>query len=104
MAKGKRTCIICGTTYTYCPTCGNGNKDESWRYLYDTKQCNQIFDILSAYAHKHIKKTEARDQLKSLDIPKGMKFNSEIKKQIDEIMVVEPKIKDEDNKQIVKED
>jgi len=104
MAKGQRTCIICGTKYTYCPTCGNGNKNESWRYLYDTILCNKIFDVLSAYAHKHIKKSEAKDQLKSLDIPKGMKFNPEIKKQIDEILVVEPKVKDDDKKQIVKED
>ena len=105
MAKGMRTCIICGTNYTYCPKCGKGDKNETWRYNYDSELCNKIFDILSTFAHGHIKKEEAKGQLEDLGIPKGMKFNSTIKKQLDAIMVSEPKVKEDKFKkdsQIVK--
>ncbi len=93
--KGSRKCIICGSDYIYCPRCGKGNKDETWRYLYDTELCNEIFNVLSSFAHNHIKKEEAREKLEALDIPKGMKFTAEIKKQIDIVMAKEPKAKNE---------
>jgi hypothetical protein len=101
MAKGSRKCIICGSEYTYCPKCGNGDKEETWRYLYDTELCNNIFDGVSSFSHGHIKKEEAKTKLEALKIPKGMKFNTEIKNQIDTIMASEPKAKE---KQIVKEE
>ena len=101
MAKGQRTCIICGSSYVYCPKCGNGDKAETWRYLYDTELCNNIFNVLSSYTHGHIKKAEAKDKLEALKIPKNMKFKTDIKDQIDEIMAAEPKTKE---KQIVKDE
>ena len=105
MAKGKRTCIICGAKYSYCPNCGDGDKAETWRYLYDSELCNKIFDILSALAHDHIKKDEAKRKLEALNIPKGMKFNESVKEQIDAIMAFESKAKEDKPKkdpQIVK--
>ena len=101
MAKGLRKCIICGSEYTYCPKCGDGNKDETWRYLYDTELCSNIFDVISSFTHGHINKVEAKEKLEALNIPKGMKFNDEIKNQINAIMAPEPKAKE---KQIVKEE
>lgn len=101
MAKGSRKCIICGSAYTYCPKCGDGNKEETWRYLYDTELCNDIFNVVSSFTHGHIKKAEAKEKLEALKIPKEMKFNAEIKNQIDTIMASEPKVKE---KQIVKND
>jgi hypothetical protein len=99
MARGQRKCIVCGSDYTYCPRCGNGNAEETWRYLYDTELCNSVFDILSSYSFKHISKDEAREKLEGLDIPKGMKFNAETKKQINAIMA-----KPKKETQIVNED
>lgn len=102
MAKGIRTCIICGKTYKYCPNCGYGSKDETWRYIYDSEMCNKIFDILSAFENKHIKKDEAKRQLEELNIPKDTEFKADIKKQIDAIMGAENKAKTKP--QIVNED
>lgn len=101
MSKGLRKCIICGSEYKYCPKCGNGDKNETWRYLYDTELCNNIFNIVSSFSHNHIDKENAKEKLEALDIPKGMKFNAEIKKLINTIMAVEPKVKE---KQIVKDE
>ena len=105
MAKGKRTCIVCGKNYTYCPKCGDGDKAETWRYIYDSALCNKIFDVLSAFSFGHIKKEEAKSKLEALNIPKGMKFTDDVKKQIDAILASESKVKEDKPKkdpQIVK--
>lgn len=100
--RGTRTCIICGKEYSYCPHCGNGNKGETWRYLYDTEKCMEIFNVLSRYQFKHVNKDEAKSQLKDLKISKDMVFTDEIQKQINEIMKTEKAPKED--AQIVKED
>lgn len=42
-----RTCIACGKEYKYCPSC---NKTEpKWKVLYDTEECKEMFDAISAY-------------------------------------------------------
>ena len=101
MSKGLRKCIVCGSEYTYCPKCGKGDKNETWRYLYDTELCNKVFDIVSSFSNKHIDKDDAKKKLEALNIPRGMKFNTEIKNQINIIMATEPKVKE---KQIVKDE
>lgn len=104
MAKrGTRHCLICGKQYIYCPNCGGGNKEETWRYLYDSEDCMEVFNILSRYINKHIDKEEAKSQYKALKISKDKKFTAEIQKQVDEIIKVEKAPKNEDA-QIVKED
>ena len=105
MAKrGTRHCIVCGKEYVYCPNCGGGNKEETWRYLYDTEQCNEIFNVLSRYTNSRIDKNEAEKQLKALKVTKGMKFTTEIENQISEIFKAEKAQKDKEDAQIVKED
>ena len=104
MAKrGTRKCIICGKEYVYCPNCGNGDKDETWRYLYDAERCMNIFNVLSDYLHERINKEDAKTQLKELKVSKDSVFNDEIQKQINEIMKTEKAHKNEEA-QIVKED
>lgn len=100
--RGIRHCIICGKEYKYCPHCGADNKNETWRYLYDSESCMDIFTILSKYTNNHITKEEAKTQLKALKLSRDAKYTAEIQKQIDEIFKVEKAPKEE--AQIVKED
>ena len=103
MAKrGTRKCIICGKEYVYCPHCGNGSKEETWRYLYDSELCLNVFNVLSKYQFKHITKEEAKAEIEKLEIPKDVKFTGEVKKQVDEI--VKTKKAPKEDAQIVKED
>lgn len=100
--RGARNCIICGKEYRYCPNCGADNKDETWRYLYDSEECMNVFNILSRFKNGHIGKEEAKSQFKALKISRDKKFTAEIQKQIDDILKVEKAPKEE--MQIVKED
>jgi len=100
--RGMRSCIICGKEYRYCPNCGADNKDETWRYLYDSEECMNVFNILSNYKNNHIDKEDARDQFEALKVSKDKKFTAEIQKQLDEIVKVKKAPKEE--AKIVKED
>lgn len=83
MAKrGERKCIVCGTKYVYCPNCGQGNPRDSWKNLYDTMSCKEIFRICSDYAFKHISATEAKAKLEKFNIKDYSKFTDDIRKNL----------------------
>lgn len=42
-----RKCICCGKEYEYCNHCGKGT--EPWKNLYDSKECQEVMNIVSAY-------------------------------------------------------
>ena len=86
MKRGTRQCIVCGKTYTYCPECGNGDINQSWKYLYDTDKCRQVFGILSRYAFGHIDGSQANDQLGTLDVSVNDSFVDDVKATINEIV------------------
>lgn len=66
MAK-QRICMICKSKYTYCHTCRDYNPEETWRYLFDSYKCRDIYDIIQKYKQKEIDKVAAKEQLESFD-------------------------------------
>lgn len=62
--RGERKCIVCGTKYTYCPNCGNGDPKDSYKFIYDKKECEDVFNICSRY---HFGELKAADALKRLE-------------------------------------
>ena len=112
-----RKCIICGKEYEYCGTCSDtSNQKETWRNLYCSENCKQIFEVLSAYAFEHIDAQEAQKKLGALDLSKIDSFKDSFKKQIEEIrnkssivtnketLSVDKFQKQEQSKEIVKND
>lgn len=86
MAEKNRTCIICGEKYTWCNNCSdNKNKHETWRNLYCSKNCMNIFNILSDHAFKHIDDQQAKEKLKNVDLSKLDGFRADFKEQIKKI-------------------
>ena len=63
MVENNKTCILCGTKYTYCNNCAEFDHLPYWMICYCSRNCKDIFDTLSAYNMKQITKDKARDIL-----------------------------------------
>ena len=65
----KRTCLVCGSKYSYCPHCSSDADKPKWYFLFCSENCNELDGILSKYTHKDITIAEAKEQIlrKGLD-------------------------------------
>ena len=87
MADHNRTCIVCGATYTFCPHCGDeSRREETWRMIYCSNDCRQIFGIVTDYLNKHIDLREARHRLGFVSLKNQDSFDEDIRKSIEEIL------------------
>lgn len=70
---GMRKCIVCGTEYKYCPNCNE--EEPRWRFLFDTKNCNDLWDVFNAYRTGQKDATQAEADLRQLDLSKEKDFD-----------------------------
>lgn len=59
--------MICGTEYSYCPNCQSDADKETWMFLFDKKNCKDIYEVLNKYNYNDIDKKVAYDALSKLD-------------------------------------
>lgn len=120
MSRGDRKCLICQKAYRFCGNCANEeNREDTWRNVFCSENCREIFNILSMQGNGHIESSEAKTKLAKLDLSKLEGFRDDFKKQIESInksyvAVEQPKPQDnapkfqkpfqQQNKKIVKED
>lgn len=83
-----RKCICCGKSYEYCPTC---SRDPLWKSLYDSENCKEIVNIVSAYNMKRIDKAKAIERLKAVKISDVNVYNDDISKVLTELNTPKPK-------------
>lgn len=87
MVRGERSCCLCTKIYKYCPDCsGTVKKGETWRMLYCSENCRDIFNVLSQKAFGHIGNEEAAERLSKLDITKRAQFRQDLKDQVNSIL------------------
>lgn len=86
MVRNNKTCILCGTRYTYCNNCAEFSHLPIWMLCYCSKNCKDIFDTLSSYSMKHITKEEAKNILNKCDLTNIDKFNKSNQNCIKEIL------------------
>lgn len=93
IAKNNKNCIICGTAYSYCPNCGADRKKPSWYAIFDSENCNNIYEILTNYRDGVYTAEVAYEKIKTCDLSKlnDEGFNSGAKKQIEEILAYKEK-------------
>lgn len=84
--RDERTCVICGTHYSYCPNCVDYNSQPRWKFLFHDKNCHDIYRILNDYGAGMITKDQARDRLKSIDLSNLNDFRKDFQDQIKDIM------------------
>ena len=85
MQRGERTCVVCGATYVYCPNCKKGDPAETWRFMYDSEECRDIFKICSRFAFGHINAEEAQKKLEKFNITDRTKYAESIRQNLNMI-------------------
>lgn len=87
MAKhNNRTCIICGRGYRFCGSCREDVTKPSWYNIFDSKRCNDIYEICVSYRDNVLDIKEAYEKISKLDLSDLENFASSTKSQIEEIM------------------
>lgn len=81
----ERKCIVCGAEYKYCSRCSQYNSEETWRYLYCSKNCRKIYKAFSSVKGGSMSKEEAKKEFKDSDLTNVENFNEEIKALISEV-------------------
>jgi len=85
MAQSNRICFTCGKKYGYCPDCYEDRFLETWHIMFHDNNCKNVFDIINKHFYNHITTDEAISQLEICDL--SGKFNEDIQKEIDNILV-----------------
>jgi uncharacterized membrane protein YgaE (UPF0421/DUF939 family) len=86
--KNNKKCIICGTAYSYCPSCSRDMDKPSWYTLFHSDNCNNIYNIVTGYRDGLLTIAEAKTRLKTLDLSKidDEGFNAKTREQIKKIL------------------
>lgn len=87
MANLNRECNVCGTKYSYCPSCSADARKPKWMTMFDREECKRIFDITTRFNIGKITKEDARDSLAGIDINKT--FTKQIQNDLSNIFYVE---------------
>lgn len=88
MAKLRdRTCLICSAKYNYCSNCGSYDPTETWRNLFCSKNCKDIFSIVSkCFDDGVISIEQAYIEISDLDLSNKKNFNKRIQTDIRKIL------------------
>lgn len=69
----KKICAVCQGAYEYCPNC-SGTNVQPYMFLFDTENCNDIWEVMNAYRTNAIDATQAKEKLQKLDLSKQASF------------------------------
>ena len=87
--KEKRKCILCPShEYTYCGKCKPKEIVETWRFIFDSENCRDIYKILENYVAKKITALEARQQLDKYDLPNINDIQPILRKKLEDIYYI----------------
>ena len=93
MTDGNRKCIVCGKEYKFCGHCSDQyRKNETWRNIYCSERCMNIFNVISMFVNNHINKEQAKEMLSKSEVENTKTFRKDIQDQIDIIMKQENRV------------
>ena len=95
-----RKCIVCPDKhhYKYCSNCSGYNSKETWRFLYCSQNCKEIYSIATDFVNGKLTGLEAKHKLEKLDLSDLEFYHSVIKKNIEDILAFEDVIESEEKK------
>lgn len=83
MAKEKHCIVSPLHTYTYCPKCDK--QAETWRNLYCSENCRNIYHLLDDYKANKIDANNAKSKLEELNIPSISDLNEKLQPIVEKI-------------------
>lgn len=70
MGKYDRTCAICGKHYEYCTNCDRFLNYPTYMTMYCSKECVDLFGVLSSFEAGQTSKEDARKVLQKINMDK----------------------------------
>lgn len=67
MAIDDKKCIVCNKHHKYCVNDPRYDKNETWRNLYCSEECREVFDVYNEFKHGLIKAEEASRRIKKIN-------------------------------------
>ena len=88
MSKNQRICIMCGSSYEYCPNCNKYADKPRWMWNFCSARCNDICTVVCNYKQGNISAADAKKQLIKLDAKSIDKIGAGFAKDIEDLMAV----------------
>ena len=86
MVKLNKTCCVCGSQYSYCPSCG-GAKKPSWMASFCSENCKKVYEAAAAFNMKKMNAEEARVILDTCDLSNQSHFTAATQRLLGEIYI-----------------
>lgn len=104
MKRANRKCIVCGKEYEFCDSCGSKEitRDQMWKALYHDKNCQHIYEALSAYLVGTKSNDEVIEMMSKCNFD-GIELNPALHKAYEEIMELATAPKTEEPKEEINE-
>lgn len=84
--SNKRKCILCPShEYEYCGKCKPKEIIETWRYIFDSENCRDVYKILENFAGNKISATEANKLLLQYNVPDVNEVHPSLRKNLEDI-------------------
>ena len=78
-----RKCICCGKQYEYCNHCGKNQ--EPWKNLYDSRECKEIMNIVSAYNVGRVDAEKVKEVLDKYHVTDYANYTEDVSKTLLEL-------------------
>jgi len=99
MGKFDRTCVVCGKHYEYCTNCDRFLNYPTFMTMYCSKECVDLFDVLSSFEAGQTSKEDAQKVLQGMDQNKMKMLKNSMANSYKKIMAEEAKpVKAEEKK------
>lgn len=90
MVKLNKTCCVCGSKYSYCPSCGNSASKPSWMASFCSENCKKVYEAAASFNMKKMMAEEAKSILDTCDLSNKEHFTSSTQRLIKEIYEAAP--------------
>lgn len=85
MERKLRRCAVCGAEYRFCPKCNEDKDKPLYHYTFCSKNCRDIYSVISSFEDKEISAEETLEKLMELDLSRIDSFNDSYKDSLERI-------------------
>ena len=102
MGKFDRTCVVCGKHYEYCTNCDRFLNYPTFMTMYCSKECVDLFDVLSRFEAGQTSKEDAQKVLQGMDQNKMKMLKNSMANTYKKIMAEDESVEMEEEAEPIK--